>query len=94
MKILRSVDHPNIVKYFETYEEDCKIHIVTEHIPGLNISELINFKRKQFNEEELLEAMNFTIKNKWNKNKIRQFAIDNFSVDKIGKEFDEIYRSI
>lgn len=54
VKILRSVDHPNIIKYFETYEEDCKIHIVTEYIPGLNIGEMINLKKKVFDEEEIL----------------------------------------
>jgi glycosyltransferase involved in cell wall biosynthesis len=51
---------------------------------------LINAK----NQVELIEAMNFTIQKNWDKDLIRQFAIDNFSLDKIGKEFNEIYKSI
>ena len=62
VKILRSVDHPNIVKYFETYEEDCRIHIVTEYIPGLNLNELINYKQKTFKEEELLVLTFYILK--------------------------------
>lgn len=41
VKILRSVDHPNIVKYFETYEDEHFIHIVMEYIPGNNLFEFI-----------------------------------------------------
>lgn len=66
VKILRSVDHPNIVKYFETYEEDCYMHIVTEYIPGLNMSVLLNSKKRFFSEDEILcltfyilKALNF-----------------------------------
>ena len=35
--ILRSLDHPNIVKYFETYEDECYLHIVMEYIAGDNL---------------------------------------------------------
>src|SRR5690242_8319650 len=35
--ILRTLDHPNIVKYFETYEDDFYINIVMEYIPGDNL---------------------------------------------------------
>jgi calcium-dependent protein kinase len=54
VKILRSIDHPNIVKYFETYEEDTKIHIVTEYIPGENMDQLIKLKNKILKEDEIL----------------------------------------
>lgn len=74
----------------------CGVPVISTDVGG--ISEIINETNgvliQSKNKEELLKAMNFTMKNKWNKNKIRQFAIDNFSVDKIGKEFDEVYRSI
>lgn len=62
VKILRSVDHPNIVKYFETYEEDTKIHIVTEYIPGLNINEIIHYKKKVFSEDEILGLTFYILK--------------------------------
>lgn len=32
--ILRSTDHPNIVRLFEFYEDEKYYHLVTEHIPG------------------------------------------------------------
>ena len=35
--ILRSLDHPNIDKYFETYEDECYLHIVMEYIAGDNL---------------------------------------------------------
>jgi calcium-dependent protein kinase len=53
VKILRSVDHPNIVKYFETYEEECNMHIVTEYIPGYNMNDLIKYKNRVFNQNEI-----------------------------------------
>ena len=37
VNILRSLDHPNIVKYFETYEDECYLHIVMEYIAGDNL---------------------------------------------------------
>ena len=42
--ILRSLDHPNIVKYFETYEDENYIHIVMEYIPGDNLFKVITNK--------------------------------------------------
>lgn len=39
--ILRKLDHPNIVKYFETYEDDYYLHIVMEYIPGDNLFKMI-----------------------------------------------------
>ena len=32
INILRSLDHPNIVKIYEYYEDDKRFYIVTEHI--------------------------------------------------------------
>ena len=34
MKILKKLDHPNIIKYFEKYENQSFIYIVTELCPG------------------------------------------------------------
>ena len=39
--ILRSLDHPNIVKYFETYEDQHYLHIVMEYIPGDNLFKVL-----------------------------------------------------
>lgn len=56
--ILRSVDHPNIVKYFETYEDDCYIHIVMEYIPGDNLFKVItNRKYNKFGEKDASEIL-------------------------------------
>ena len=32
INILRSLDHPNIVKIYEYYEDNKRFYIVTEHI--------------------------------------------------------------
>lgn len=56
VEILRSLDHPNIVKYFETYEDDIYLHIVMEYIPGDNLFKMItnktyvNFTEKDIND--------------------------------------------
>lgn len=34
INILRNLDHPNIVKIFEYFEDDKRFYIVTEHIQG------------------------------------------------------------
>jgi calcium-dependent protein kinase len=67
VKILINLDHPNIVKYFETYEDEFYIHIVMEYIPGDNLFKVItNRKYNKFCEKDaaeiiecLLEAVNF-----------------------------------
>ena len=45
IEILRSLDHPNIVKYFETYEDEVFLHIVMEYIPGDNLFKTITNKK-------------------------------------------------
>ena len=58
IEILRSLDHPNIVKYFETYEEDFYLHIVMEYIPGNNLFKMISNKKKfHFTEKDINEIM-------------------------------------
>ena len=43
MAILQKVDHPNIVKYHETYEDDKDIYLVMELCEGGELStEIIN----------------------------------------------------
>ena len=61
--ILRSLDHPNIVKYFETYEDEHFIHIVMEYIPGDNLFKIISNKRYfNFTEKEICQIMTCLLK--------------------------------
>jgi calcium-dependent protein kinase len=58
VSILRTLDHPNIVKYFETYEDEFYIHIVMEYIPGDNLFKVItNRKLNHFCERDAAELM-------------------------------------
>lgn len=51
LTILKSVDHPNIIKLFEVYEDDKHLHIVMEYCQG---GELFNRleKKGRFSEKE------------------------------------------
>ena len=63
VEILRSLDHPNIVKYFETYEEDSYLHIVMEYIPGDNLFKMITNKTYvSFTERDINEIMVYLLK--------------------------------
>jgi calcium-dependent protein kinase len=63
VKILIDLDHPNIVKYFETYEDDHYIHIVMEYIPGDNLFKVIsNRKYNSFGEKDAAEIMSCLFK--------------------------------
>ena len=58
VNILRELDHPNIVKYFETYEDDYYLHIVMEYIPGDNLFKVItNRNYNQFCERDAAEIL-------------------------------------
>lgn len=43
--ILRKLDHPSIVKYYETFEDQVYIHIVMEYLSGDNLSKVISLKK-------------------------------------------------
>ncbi len=63
IEILRSLDHPNIVKYFETYEDDFFLHIVMEYIPGDNLFKMISNKKYiRFTEKDINEIFLFLMK--------------------------------
>ena len=63
IEILRSLDHPNIVKYFETYEDDLYLHIVMEYIPGDNLFKMISNKKTiHFTEKDINEILLFLMK--------------------------------
>jgi calcium-dependent protein kinase len=58
VEILTGLDHPNIVKYFETYEDDHYLHIVMEFIPGDNLWKVItNRKHNSFGEKDAAEIL-------------------------------------
>ena len=61
--ILRSLDHPNIVKYFETYEDERVLHIAIEYIPGDKLFKMITNKSYvSFTEKDINEIMIYLLK--------------------------------
>lgn len=57
IKILETLDHPNIVKYYETYENWEFLYIVMEYCPGGDLFDLITKRSK----EQLKETVVATI---------------------------------
>ncbi|CDW90587.1 protein kinase domain containing protein [Stylonychia lemnae] len=57
---LRRLDSPNIVKYYETYEDEEYVYLVMEYCPGGELFDLISQKlekSKKFKEKEAAELM-------------------------------------
>ena len=67
VNILSNLDHPNIVKYFGTFEDDNNIHIVMEYLKGHDLDKIISLKNYTgFDEknmcqiiQQLLKALSF-----------------------------------
>ena len=67
VSILRDLDHPNIVKYFGTFEDDYNIHILMEYLKGHDLDKIVSLsKYTEFTEsdiatiiEQLLKALSF-----------------------------------
>jgi calcium-dependent protein kinase len=67
VRILTKLDHPNIVKYYETYEDIKYMYLVMEYCPGGELFKRITQKNESiFNESEaasimkkLLRAINY-----------------------------------
>lgn len=56
--ILNQLDHPNIVKYYETYDDQKYIYLVMEYISGYQLFELITAQKNQtFTEETAARYM-------------------------------------
>ncbi|MCQ2819191.1 MAG: serine/threonine-protein kinase [archaeon] len=54
INILRTVDHPNIVSYIESYENDCFVHVVTEYLKGKDLQNVIRFREERpYDEREI-----------------------------------------
>ena len=63
LEILRSLDHPNIVKYFETYEDEKYLHIVMEYIPGDNLFKVLTEKLShKLTERQISQIMTCLLK--------------------------------
>eukprot|EP00826_Nyctotherus_ovalis_P016295 TRINITY_DN1470_c0_g4_i3.p1 TRINITY_DN1470_c0_g4~~TRINITY_DN1470_c0_g4_i3.p1 ORF type:complete len:460 (+),score=131.30 TRINITY_DN1470_c0_g4_i3:102-1481(+) len=56
VKILSKVDHPNIVKYFSSFQSEKYLYVVMEYCPGGNLFERI-LKQEKFNEGEAKKLM-------------------------------------
>jgi len=67
VNILSNLDHPNIVKYFGTFEDEYFIHIVMEYLKGHDLYKIISLKNYTgFDEknmcqitQQLLKALSF-----------------------------------
>lgn len=60
ISILKSLDHPNIIKYYETYENKKYIYIVMEYWPGGELFDVIARKAQKegcFSEFEASEII-------------------------------------
>ena len=63
INILRSLDHPYIVKYYETYEDDFYINIVMEYLSGDNLYKYITLKKHyNFTEKDMSEIIHLLLK--------------------------------
>jgi len=58
LKILSTLDHPNIVKYYEHYEDTQYMYLVMEYCSGGELFEKIASQKNQvFNESEAASIM-------------------------------------
>lgn len=58
VKILTTLDHPNIVKYYQTYEDSKYMYLVMEYCPGGELFDLIAAQENQaFSESEACSIM-------------------------------------
>ena len=58
VNILSNLDHPNIVKYFGVYEDECYIHILMEYLKGYDLYKIIALKKyTDFDEKDICEII-------------------------------------
>lgn len=62
VSILMQLDHPNIVKYFETYEDEYYIHIVMEFIPGESLFCLLWNTKRKITESDMNQITKYLVK--------------------------------
>ena len=56
IKILKEIDHPNIIKIIEYYESKRSLYIVTEYLDGGELFDKIS-EKKAFSEKEACEII-------------------------------------
>lgn len=56
IKILKMLDHPNIVRLYEIYQDPKNIYLITEYLEGGELFDLI-LKTKHFNENIAAKIM-------------------------------------
>ena len=47
INILYKLDHPNIVNYFETYDDKKYLYLVMEYVKGMELFDKITHKKNQ-----------------------------------------------
>ena len=57
IKTLASLDHPNIVKYYETYESPNYLYLVMEYCEGGELFKRLTEKREEFTQEKAAHIM-------------------------------------
>jgi len=58
VEIISKMDHPNIVKYYETYEDEDYINIVMEYLQGEDLFKLIIAKKEEsFTEKDIAQII-------------------------------------
>lgn len=64
VSILSRLDHPNIVKYYETFEDNYYVHIVMEYLSGDNLLKFISEKQKEenFHESDISKLLRYLLK--------------------------------
>lgn len=55
--ILKTLDHPNILKVYEFYEDDRYLYIITELCNGKELFDVISEKDETFSEQETMKIM-------------------------------------
>lgn len=62
VSIIMQLDHPNIVKYFETFEDEHYIHIVMEFIPGESLFCILWNNKRKITESDMNQITKYLVK--------------------------------
>lgn len=62
VSIISQLDHPNIVKYFETFEDEKYIHMVMEFIPGESLFCVLWNNKRKITESDMNSITKYLLK--------------------------------